>query len=628
MSYNFNELPKYINTAGKITIVTALFGVVIFAAAFLLNLGAKEISAVSAQGVATTSVLVLNTPPAWVVDAQEEFESSTSSPTNSGNEIAWVATATDSDGLYYLLICDSAAAPTSTDGGAPQCVSGLQWAVSTATVSGTEARAATTTLDVFPFDNESNDWYAWVCDGIATSSRCNLSPRQGTATTASPFFVNHRPNFISYFDNSELINAVPGDVVTFYATSSDPDVVDTDDTMQLIVCSTASFSTSTATCNDTTLATSTFQDSSTMPLQATYSIFTPTRDSTYGAFGFIVDEHGHIAATTTQNSILTVNNVAPTILGADINLNGGSPLVLTQEAGETTGFTLSFTVNDNNSCSTTPAIGEPEIQDYQVAVYRSGVGSSTCDGTGTNYDPNNCYDSGVATSTWNLVCTQAPGSCTYNGVDDFDDDVVYNCTFPLWYVADPTNGTSTQTFYFDEEWTATIAGIDDNNATGTPTDTAFPVELNAFMSFSLDTLAIPYGALEPGQRTDPLNASTTLRATGNVGLDQLLSGESMCEEYTTAVKCNTSATSTIADQFQVFATSSDSYGSATSSGNTVSSTTVKELELNVLKSTSTATQTTGVTWWGIEVPDTITKAGSYTGENTIWGVSGEPSQWY
>jgi hypothetical protein len=70
-----------------------------------------------------------------------------------------------------------------------------------------------------------------------------------------------------------------------------------------------------------------------------------------------------------------------------------------------------------------------------------------------------------------------------------------------------------------------------------------------------------------------------------------------------------------------------SYASASTTGKTVSSSTVKQLELNVLKPTSTSTQTTGVTYWGIEVPITITKAGNYTGENTIWGVTGEPSQW-
>ncbi len=144
---------------------------------------------------------------------------------------------------------------------------------------------------------------------------------------------------------------------------------------------------------------------------------------------------------------------------------------------------------------------------------------------------------------------------------------------------------------------------------------------------ALNTFAIPYGSLEPGQKTDPLVATTTVSATGNVGLDELLTGESMCTNYTSAVSCRNSATSTIAESNQVFATSSVTYGFATSSGRTLSSTTLKELELNVRKSTTTVTQATGRTYWGINVPNTITLAGSYTGENTFYGRVGEPAQW-
>ncbi len=619
MSYNIKELPGYINTAGKVTVLTALVGVVIFMVAFLLNIGAKEIQQVGAD-FATTSVTVLNTPPQWSVDAQEETESSTTTPTNSESEVAWVATATDSnDEDYYLLICNTSVAPSSTVSGAPTCNSPIQWAVSASTTSGSEARAATTTTESF---NESNDWYAWICDGIAANPRCNAAPRQGTATTASPFNVNHRPVFTAFSDNSESANAVPGDTVTFYATSTDTDTVDAQDTLQLIVCSTASFNTVTDTCDVSTLATSTL----TAPdsITATYFIRPPMRDTTYGAFGYVIDVHGHesVGATQGSNTVMTVNNVAPSVTGAQISLNDGNPIVLTQEAGETTDLTLSFTASDNNSCVNISS-GD-EIVDYQVSIYRSGVGSTTCDGTGTSLNVNDCYDNSVASTTWNLSCTASSTSCGGIGTTD----QLFECTFPLWYVADPTSGTSTQTFYSTQDWRASVAPIDDNTATGTMTETSFPVELNSFMMFSLDTPAIPYGPLEPGARTDPLKASTTLRATGNVGLDELLSGHHMCKDYSTAFKCNNSATSTIADQYQVFSTTeSASYASATSTGNIISSSTEKELELNVLKPTSTSTQTFGVTYWGIEVPISITLAGAYTGENTIYGKVSEPAQW-
>ena len=144
---------------------------------------------------------------------------------------------------------------------------------------------------------------------------------------------------------------------------------------------------------------------------------------------------------------------------------------------------------------------------------------------------------------------------------------------------------------------------------------------------ALDTLAIPYGSLEPGQQTDPLAAITTIRATGNVGIDELLTGESMCTTYTSSVTCPTSATSTITESYQVFATSSVTYGTATATGNTLSSTTQKLLDLNVPKSTATSTQASGDTYWGIQVPITLTLAGSYTGENTFFVAASDPSQW-
>lgn len=629
MSYNLEKLPKYINTAGKVSMVAALFSVVIFAIAFLLNIGAQELQKVDAQGVATTSVTVLNTPPQWTVNASELVASATTTPTNSDSQVTWVATAVDSNAEdYFLLICSTDATPTSTPGGPPACNGGIQWAVSATTTSGAQATAATTTTEVAPFfPGETKEWYAWVCDAVNPGARCNVNyTGHDGAATSSPFQVNRRPSFTAYSDTG---GADPGSIVTFYATSTDQDTVATNDTMQLHVCSTNSFSTTTDSCTATTLGTSTL--SASMPLSADYTVFTPTPDGPYGAYGFVIDEHGHEASggQQGQNSVLTVNNVAPTVLSGDIILNSGGPLILTQEAGQTTGFTLDFTINDNNSCET--QVAGDEITGFEVAVFRSGIGTTSptgCDATGDNYDPNNCYDTGVASTTWNLVCTVVPGSCTYDGTVDFDDDVDYECTFPLWYVADPTNGTSTQTFYFEEIWSSAVAGADNNFATGTLATTTSPQELNSFLSFSLDTLAIPYGPLEPGDRTDPLVASTTLRATGNIGLDQSLSGEHMCDYYTSAVTCLTSATSTISDLYQVFATSTITYGTATTAGYTLSSTTVKQLELNILKPTTTATGTTGTTYWGIEVPGTITRAGTYTGENTIWGVSGEPERWY
>jgi hypothetical protein len=304
-----------------------------------------------------------------------------------------------------------------------------------------------------------------------------------------------------------------------------------------------------------------------------------------------------------------------------VNINGGLDLVLSVPEGQTTGFTLQFELTDNNSCQT--ATSSAELTDYELALFRTTVGTSTCTTASSSYNPNNCYPSEIATTTWNLSCTASSTSCT----GPTDTTQIFNCSFPLWYVADPTSGGATNTVHFATDWSAAIRGIDDDGATSSYTIGTTGRELLAFLAYSLDTLAIPYGSLEPGNRTDPLVATTSFSATGNVGLDQRLSGEAMCNTYTTAVKCQPSATSTIPENKQVFATSSITYLSASTSSTTLSSTTQKLFDLNVPKSTSTVVQQSRNTFWGIEVPASITFSGLYTGENTFIGVVSDPSQW-
>src|SRR3989344_4616848 len=103
MLYNLEEKSNYIQTAGKITIAAALSGILVFAFVFLFNAGKTELLKVEAQ-TATTTITVLNTPPIWVNFAVEEFESSTNTPTNSGDEISWVGLADNSGGAPYFLI--------------------------------------------------------------------------------------------------------------------------------------------------------------------------------------------------------------------------------------------------------------------------------------------------------------------------------------------------------------------------------------------------------------------------------------------------------------------------------------------------------------------------------------------
>ena len=629
MTYNKQNLPQYVETAGKITILTALTGVLLFAFIFLLNIGKTELAKVeAATGTATTSLTVLNTPPVFRTgfEGREQFESSTSTPTNSGDQIAWVAIADDANlANYYLIVCSGSATPTAQVTGAPVCSSGVLYAVSASTTSGTQARAATTTTEI---DAESNVWYSWVCDNDPTNPRCSNAYSTGTAATnSSPYFVNHRPTFTSFSNNGPQN---PGAGITFSSISSDTDV-NTDDLLYLVVCKTASYSTTTNTCTSGTdfIASTTLLQATTTNTFATYTIPAITQDAAYTAFGFLYDQHGHDAFSTSSvpssaqgtSSPFTVNNVAPTV--TNISLNGGLNMNLTVEAGQTTGFPLSYTANDANSCDAVGGGNADEVTGYQIQVQRSGVATSTCTAAYALSNPASCYNSGVATTTWNLSCTASSTSCTAGGADNTVD---FNCTFPIWFIADPTDGTSTDTNFFAEHWTAGVAAVDNNNATGSMSTSSTPVEMISYAAISLLTNQIAYTSIEPGTDMPTLIASTTVRSVGNTGMNQLLGGDSMCGAYSPTNPCAVSATSTIPTAKQKYATTSAAYGAASAFTLTGTSSPTL-LDIRILKPTSTSTASTKQTFWGIGVPGTITLSGNYTGQNVFIGSRSAPATW-
>jgi hypothetical protein len=618
MLYNLLVKNNQIQTAGKITIFTAVSGMLIFAFIFLFNAGKTELMKVEAQS-ATTTLTVLNTPPQWLTMAHEQTESSTSTPTNSTTNVTWAALAEDpSNAPYFLLVCSTSATPTANAAPSllllgtapPECDGGIQWGVSASTTSNTVATVATTTQEAFA---ESNDWFAWICDDDPVNPRCNNTYSQGiSATNSSPFYVNHRPVFTSFYNDS---TKNPGEILTFFSTSSDSDTVVESDPITLVVCNENDFNPTTRNCGaGGTISSTTINvhDNAT----TSYTLPSVIQDDVYDAFGFMIDGHGHTASGGAHgtNVGFTVGNVAPTVSSGDISLNGGSNITLSVDGAETTGFTLDFTLSDANSCVN--AASSPEITRYEVALHRSGVGTSTCTGLASSYNPNNCYPSGVATTSWNLNCTASSTSCG----GPTDPTKVFNCTFPLWYVADPTDATA---LYATNTWVAAISGVDDNNATGTMVIGSSPVELISFPAIDLITAEIPYGALEPGDNTGSLTATTTIRSVGNTGLNQNIEGEAMCTNFSVGSPCVSSASSTIPDFKQEFATSSVAYGS----GFDLSSSTPQLLALKVQKTTATTTPNTGVTYWGIEVPVSITLAGAYTGLNTFYAVISSSTDW-
>ncbi len=612
-------------TAGKITITTIISGVFVFACVFLFDLGRQAWQTAEAQ-TATTTLTVRNIPPVWVAgqEARELTETATNTPLNSGEVMEWIGRATNNL-EYYLLICDGPVDPVEVQGGAPECDPAVnQLAISDPTPSGEDAIASTTTSEDAPF-SESNDWYGWVCDADPIDPRCNATFFQGpsvgaTPENSSPFILNFRPVLTSVDNNGPT---EPGDEITWTSVSSDPDVLRGGDELILHVCSTNAFTD--GSCDGDTLATT--SGAVTENATAVYEIPIPSIAFTYDAFVFLVDQFDHLALNTIQSNF-DVANATPEVLPSSVILNDGDPIILTEAADLTSGFTLEFEVSDANTCIAVNSGGDSlgagsQFTDTVVSVFREGVGSSTCDGTAGPYDPNNCYTSAVA-NEWNLTCTASTTTCTDNGFATTDMTMVYECEFDLWYVADPTDGSDTTEVQFpNEEWFAAVSVVDIENATSSFTQGSGGAVVQRFLSFNLATAEIPYGLLELGEDTGTLIATTTIVATGNTGVNQNVQGTDMCTDFSIGTPCATSATSTIPVDRQEFGLSSTvAYGSGTQLALTD-----QLVAVQVPKSIATSTQEEGDIYWGIEVPETITLAGDYTGQNSFIAVLSDAGTW-
>ena len=619
---------NYSKIGGKVSIVTALLGVLVI---FVGVIGELPHGNVARASSATTSVTVLNTPPTWDTNiyVQEAVASATSSlyaPTNSGSIVSFYASASDSSlDNYYLLICKNYASPTPVSSGPPTCSGGSSnlVAVSGATVSGFQTSViSTTTYDGDP--NEIFYYYGYICDGNAINPACNLSafspstnPTGGGTPIAtsspylSPFIVNHRPTFTLY-QASSTTGFTPGAIAGWWATTTDADTYGGrgTDTVKLFVCKAQDF-TGSACGPAGQWGVSSFV---TNYATVTFPLNTPYPKGTYGAYGYVVDNHGthaSVGVKQTTDAPLIVNNVAPTISAASVSLfsaTSSSPLLLTNLATQTQNFSVQFTVTDQNSCQT--ASGTNEIATSTINVYRSSITQANCRSSGS-YNPNNCYTNNTPRSIWNYSCTAGACAGTTSATQ------VWTCTFPLWYVADATDVGSQ---FVADNWLASASSSDTSWASSTLVESSVGTEMLQFLGYDISTTTIPYGSLQPGNSVD-LIASTSLLAQGNVGLDETLYGDDMCPSYPTCAGVNTN---TIFVNNQRVASSSVLYAFGTT---TLGLNPGSLFALHVNKTIATATPQLKTNYWGILVPGTITLSGSYVGRNTILGVTSPSTSW-
>ena len=527
----------------------------------------------------TSTVIVGNSAPVISGNAAESPASVGTTPTNVGANVTFQATANDSNSEdFYLAVCTTDAV-TAVNGDAPTC-DVATWCVSTATSSGSQASCNYTAL---VGDGESNAWYAFVCDGNATSAACSTS-NQGTGDSGSPFKVNHRPTF------NAISNDTPKDPGADITWSTDVSTTDGDtdtsaDTVKLIVCKTTGLTdddcdggASDRWCNSSFVA----NDPS-----CAYSIPNPTADGANASYVYIVDNHYFPATGANQGSdeSYTVNNIAPVV--SALTINGGSAITL--DADTTTNVTLGATVVDNNACG--------DISTVLGYMYRSGVGYTTnCDDNGDD-DDNDCYA--------DVSCSVVGSGNTCDGASDASAD--YECTVATQFHADPTiAGTE----YPSEDWLDTLKATDDDAATHNA-EVGTGVEMNTTIGYDVTETEIDYGTLDVLDSNDPLDKTTEVVATGNVGLDEELSGVNL-----------TSGGDNIPVGNEHYALA----GSTAYSSGTALTTSAVEAELNCLKTTNSASKQTKNTWWGIYIPGG-TATGTYNGTVTIVSILGETAGW-
>lgn len=545
--------------------------IVVIAFSFFLIKNLKSFAQVEKQ--VSTTVTIGNARPVFTAGPVENPASSTSTPTPSGNQITFQATATDANGQPYFLTVCSTDSITPQNGAAGECAADKEYCQSSAAVaSGTQNSCTYTTgsQDVF-----SNPWFAFACDNDATGSACSIAG-QGTGDSGSPFIVNHAPTFTAISNNSPK---EPGQTVTWTATASD---VDATNTVKLLVCKTQAMTNGACTggtwCESTAVASNP---------TCGYEIPSVEVDGNNNAWVYVVDNYNTAATGVAQGSQsnFAVSNVRPTVTA--VSINGGAAINLTEST--TTPVVITATVTDKNGCSTS------EITTVTAYAYRSDL-NSTCSADGA-LNGNQCYKA---------TCIQDVGSCSAG-----NGSATYTCTASFQYYADATDANTPNAAL---GWATTVYANDENTTAPLPSASSALVELNSLIAFTV-TPSINYGTLGIGESNDPLDKILTTTPTGNTSLSQSHHGTQMCTNHPSC----TGGTPIAAAQ-QRYGLSGVAYASGTTL-----KTSIEASGLHIPK-VNNGTVTTKDTYWGISIPNGILP-GAYTGQNTITGNKASLIDW-
>jgi len=510
---------------------------------------------------------ITNTAPSFTVEPSDNGSASTS-PTNYGTDVIFMATANDVESdSYYLAICKTAAI-TAGNNAPPTCTGG-SWCVSNLASSTVENSCSYTTADA----GENLAWYAYVCDkyagfGIAKCSAA--SQGEGGSVNDSPFNINHRPTFTSVVTANNP--QAPGGTFNITTVSSDTDVYNGNDTLYFYVCKTnsATFGGCTAGAGDTVCSTAA-TSSPNAKCSFTDTAPTPSGNTTY--YAFLFDNHGLAASANSRSSLYTISNVAP-VLG-NLLLNNGADIYLNIKGmADKPIDAFEASVVDQNGCQT-------GLVSATAVVYMSGaVNGENC--TANN---NDCYQITTA-------------NCVKSGCTDNDDpDAIYTCSTALKYFANPTDN-QTNNPYSTDKWLSRLQVYDGVNYSAT---TSPGVELITSYALDVPETYIDFGSeMFAGTNTGSRNATTTVDNAGNCPIDTRISGTDMGGTPTGLIIVNN-----IEWKNLIF-----SYG-----GGTDLTVAGQNAQLYVPKPTATTGQSKNM-YWGLGVPYGA-DASIYYGNNTF-----------
>ena len=548
--------------------------------------------AVMAQNsdTASTTLEVLNAAPQFIVGPAENPISSSTSPRNEGGTIRFTASSSDAESnSIYLIVCTVAGVTASTTGGPPECsVPANELCVSALTPISNEAVCTHSGIADPP--GETQAWFAYVCDNHATQGSCS-TVSQGAGDSGSPFYINHAPSYTAVAttdDNKDPGNAADPFEVT--ASVVDNDSQGGDDMIELYVCRTDSFSTTTG-CTGGAGHQLCYGASTTDDVSCTFATGTPADDDNFNYYAFVMDWHGFAGNSgNSRTNTYTVNNVAPTIGYGTTNLysGGGATIQLDMRFNpEVYASTTSASVNDANGCT--------DLSHATSSIYWS----SATNGYDCAADDDDCYQIGQAT------CEIA--GCT--GVGDLTAS--YTCSTTLAFHAIPTdaaNGNPNS----GTDWLGAIRVFDDDGLSGVGTTTAGR-ELDQLIALAVTEITIPYGIIQGGQNSGDANATTTVWNYGNTPIDSDVSGTEMDRN---------GGGGTIRDNNQEFNLTPFTYTGGTWN---LSSTSPADVGITAPKPTTGAINVSDPIYWGIQVP-VGTLSGDYYGENTFTSTA-DATEW-